>query len=245
MRVLSLLSLFLLPFFSLAEPAQPGALKRAFELAGVQLLCEQSAPLIQRGLEPAQQERVAQAFAADLMCADLAQQVAGQLDASEVRQIEALLDSPLAQRFTAAERAVGEPGGTEGLAAYREQLKSRAPRAERLALMQRLDKAAHTTALATQLRHEADKTQVLLVLNARGESLSEPQLDEMTAKQVEVLRNSSRQAVESFMFYAYRQMPSRELSDYTALYEQDPVRKLLDASVKALPQVFAARRKAL
>ncbi|MCY1275752.1 hypothetical protein D9M68_257100 [compost metagenome] len=240
MRCLPLLSLLLLPALTLAEPAQPAALNRAFELAGIRLLCEQSAPLIQRGLAPAQQEQAAQAFAAEALCGELAEQVAGQLDAAEVRQVEALLDSPLAQRFTAAERAVGEDG--EGLAGYRAQLQSKPPRAERLALVQRLDKAAHTTALATLLRYETGKTQALLALRARGGQLSEQQLGEQTAKQLETLRASSEQAVESFMFYAYRQMPSGDLGDYAALYEQDPVRKLLDASLKALPQVFAARR---
>ena len=34
----------------LAAPAQPAALEPVFAMAGIRLLCEQSAPLIQRGL---------------------------------------------------------------------------------------------------------------------------------------------------------------------------------------------------
>jgi len=172
-------------------------------------------------------------------------QVAGQLEVAEVREVERLLDSPLAQRFTAAERAVGEAGDTEGLAAYREKLKSAPPRADRLALVQRLDQAAQTSALAARLRQEVDKTRLLLALRARGQPASERRLEELSARQLEALRSSSRAAVESFMFFAYRRIPSAELSEYAALYEQAPVRKLLEASVEALPGVFAARREAL
>ncbi|WP_027897090.1 hypothetical protein [Zestomonas thermotolerans] len=244
MRVLSpLLALLLLPLFVCAEPARPGDLPRAFQLAGLRLLCEQSAPLIQHGLD--QRQKVAQAFAADALCDELARQVAGQLEVAEVREVERLLDSPLAQRFTAAERAVGEAGDTEGLAAYREKLKSAPPRADRLALVQRLDQAAQTSALAARLRQEVDKTRLLLALRARGQPASERRLEELSARQLEALRSSSRAAVESFMFFAYRRIPSAELSEYAALYEQAPVRKLLEASVEALPGVFAARREAL
>ncbi|WP_277052540.1 hypothetical protein [Zestomonas thermotolerans] len=244
MRVLSpLLALLLLPLFVCAEPARPGDLPRAFQLAGLRLLCEQSAPLIQHGLD--QRQKVAQAFAADALCDELARQVAGQLEVAEVHEVERLLDSPLAQRFTAAERAVGEAGGTEGLAAYREKLKSAPPRADRLALVQRLDQAAQTSALAARLRQEVDKTRLLLALRARGQPASERRLEELSARQLEALRSSSRAAVESFMFFAYRRIPSAELSEYAALYEQAPVRKLLEASVEALPGVFAARREAL
>ncbi|AYC34859.1 hypothetical protein D3880_21870 [Pseudomonas cavernae] len=245
MRFLLLLPLLFTPLLAQAEPANPGTVLRAFELAGIRLLCEQSAPLIQRGLAPAQQEQVAREFAAEPLCAELAERVAKQLDAAQVRQVEALLASPLAQRFTAAEQVVGEPAGGEGLASYREQLKAKPPRQERLALVDRLDQAAHTTELATLLRYETGKTQALLTLRARGESLSEAALSQQTAQQAETLRASSRQAVQSFMLYAYRQMPSNELSDYAGLYEQDPVRLLLKASVEALPALFAGRRAAL
>ncbi|WP_158592067.1 hypothetical protein [Pseudomonas cavernicola] len=47
------------------------------------------------------------------------------------------------------------------------------------------------------------------------------------------------------MLYAYRQMPSEQLADYPVLYEQAPVSLLLQATVQALPEVFAARRAAL
>src|SRR5690606_30871070 len=93
----------------------------------------------------------------------------------------------------------------------------------RLALVQRLDQAAQTSALAARLRQEVDKTRLLLALRARGEPASERRLEELSARQLEALRSSSRAAVESFMFFAYRRIPSAELSEYAALYEQAPV----------------------
>lgn len=241
-----LLTLSLLLASGLAQAVAPKAESFApvFELAGIRLLCEQSAPLVQRGLDQAEQKRLAQAFAADALCLDLAKRLAKKIDQAQLQQARELLESPLAQRFTEAERAVGADAGAE-LAAYREQLAARPPRQERLDLVRRLDAAAHTTVLATLLRYEAGKTQALLALRGRGESIDEASLSSQTQAQEEALRASSAAAVESFMLYAYRRMPSQQLSDYAALYEQPAVALLLDSSVVILPELFAARREQL
>ena len=231
---------------SLAHAAAPKAEAFAplFELAGIRLLCEQSAPLVQRGLTDKQQAQLARVFAADAMCLDLAKRLTSKLDQTQLEQAKSLLDSPLAKGFTAAERSVGE-GGADGLTAYRKQLGERPPREERLALVRRLDAAAHTTVLATLLRYEVGKTQAFLSLQSRGESIDEQALSSQTKAQEEALRASSAEAVESFMLYAYRQMPSEKLAEYAALYEQPAVARLLDSSVQVLPELFAARRAQL
>jgi len=108
--------------------------------------------------------------------------------------------------------------------------------------VRRLDAAAHTTTLATLLRYEVGKTQAFLALQARGESTDEAALNRQTQAQEAALRASSAEAVESFMFYAYRQMPSEQLAEYAALYEQPAVTQLLESSVRLLPELFAARR---
>lgn len=247
MRLLSVLPFFPLLFsagLALAESPKPEALAEAFELVGIRLLCEQSAPLVARGLPEAQQARVNNIFAANGLCLGLARRVAPKLELAQLQQAEALLASSLARQFTQAERAVGETGA-EGLAAYRLQLRERPPRAERLALVRRLDRAAQTTAMASLLRYEAGKTQLSLALEARGERLDERALAAQTEAQGKALGASSAEAVESFMLYAYRQMPSAQLAEYAALYEQEPVSRLLRASVQALPALFAARRAKL
>ncbi|WP_296218194.1 hypothetical protein [Pseudomonas sp. UBA2684] len=244
MRFSIVLPLFFAASLAQAAPPKAEAFAPLFELAGIRLLCEQSAPLLQRGLSAPQHAQLGKAFAADALCLDLAQQLAGTLDQAQLQQAQQLLDSPLARRFTAAERAVGA-GGADGLAAYRAQLAERPPRQERLALVRRLDAAAHTTALAALLRYEVGKTQALLALKARGETLDEHALSSQTAAQAKALRLSSAEAVESFMLYAYRQMPSEQLAEYAALYEQAPVALLLESSVQALPQLFAERRALL
>lgn len=242
MRLLTFLSLLLVLISpAYAAPVDP-TLKRVLELAGVQLLCEQTAPLLVRGMPAEQHKRLAKQFAADLLCADLAKRLTPALPKAQLEAALKLLDSPLAKHFTEAEHAVGEDGG---LAAYRAQLAERAPRKERLALVQRLDKAAHTTELATLLRYEVGKTQALQAVRARGKNLDEKTLSEQTAAQVAPLRASSASGVEAFMLYAYRQMPSDKLAEYAALYEQEPARAVLDAVTKQLPKVFAARRAAL
>lgn len=227
-----------------AAPPKAEAFAPVFELAGIRLLCEQSAPLVQRGLNDQQQAKLAKVFAAEALCLDLAKKLVGRLDQTQLQQALSLLESPLAQGFTAAERAVGE-SGADGLAAYRKQLVERPPREERLQLVRRLDAAAHTTALATLLRYEVGKTQAFLALQSRGESIDEKALSTQTKAQEDALRASSADAVESFMLYAYRQMPSEKLAEYAALYEQPAVAQLLDGSVQVLPQLFAARRAQL
>ena len=227
-----------------AAPPKAEAFAPLFELAGIRLLCEQSAPLVQRGLGKQQQAQLARLFAADALCLDLAKRMATSFDQARLQQALRVLESPLALGFTAAERAVGEDGA-EDLAAYRQQLAERPPREERLQLVKRLDAAAHTTALATLLRYEVGKTQALLALKARGESIDEQALSSQTQAQEQALRTSSATAVESFMLFAYRRMPSAQLADYAALYEEDAVALLLARSVEILPELFAARRAQL
>jgi hypothetical protein len=240
MRVL-LIALLLSPVFAHAAPPKAEAFAPIFELAGIRLLCEQTTPLVQRGLSDKQQAQLAKVFAADVLCLDLARRLAGKLDQAQLVEAQRLLESQVAQDFTAVERSVGE-GGAKGLAAYRKQLLERPPREERLALVQRLDAAAHTTTLATLLRYEVGKTQALIALRARGESIDEKALSSQTKSQEAALRASSAAAVESFMFYAYRQMPSEKLAEYTAVYEQPAVAQLLEGIVQVLPELFALRR---
>ena len=133
----------------------------------------------------------------------------------------------------------------EGLASYRTQLASKPPRADRLELVRRLDRAARTTDLAALLRYEVGKTLAMLTLRQRGEKIGEKALAEQTAKQAEGIRASSEQAVESFMLYAYRQMPSDDVRAYAELYERPAVKQLLELSLEALPGVFAKRRALL
>ncbi len=182
--------LLLAALLALAGPvrAADNTLERVLELSGVKLLCEQTAPLLQRGMQAEQQKALGQAFAAAPLCRDLAAKVAKQVKREQLDAALKLLDSPLARHFTAAERAVGEDGG---LPAYRQQLQERPPLGKRLELVQRLDKAAHTTELATLLRYEVGKTQALLALRARGGDLDEKSLAEQTAAQLPPLRESS------------------------------------------------------
>lgn len=242
--------LFLLPLISLlvvtsvrAEPASPQALLPLFKLAGIHLLCEQSAPLLLRGQELTEQKRLAQLFAGDVFCLDLARRVSDRFEARQLAEIRERLDSPLARRFTSVERAVGEQ--PEGLAEYRQRLSEQPPRGARLELVRRLDAAAQTTALASLLRYEVGKTQALLALRARGENLDEAELQARTQEQAQAIRQSSAQAVESFMLYAYRQMPSDQLAEYAALYEHAGVSQLLSASIEVVPQLFGERREQL
>lgn len=244
MRILlTLLCLAIAPLTQ-AAPAKVEDFAAVFELSGVRLLCDQTLPLMQRGLDDTQRAQVDKLFAGDPLCGDLAKKLAPQMDQAQLEQARQLLSSPLAERFTLAERAVASEGAEE-LGDYRKQLAERPPRASRLELVQRLDRAARTTQMATLLRYESGKTQALMALKARGESLDEQGLTAKTIEHQQALQDSSQKAVESYMLFAYRRIPSDRLSEYAALYEQAPVKQLLDLSLQALPQLFAERRAQL
>lgn len=244
MRMLCVVALLLSGGLVQAKSPAPEAFEPVFALAGIALVCEQSEPLALRGLPAEQQALLGRALAAEVLCRDLATRLARILSVTQLEQARVALASPLAQRFTETERQVGEHAGA-ALADYRAHMSEHPPRAERLALVRRLDHAAQTTTLATLLRYEVGKTQVWLALRAGGERIDENALEARAASQRSALHSSSAEAVESFMLYAYRQMPSALLAEYAALYEQAEVSKLLTASVEALPAVFAARRASL
>ena len=106
-------------------------------------------------------------------------------------------------------------------------------------------------ALFAEEPHYADDTEreaiesTLLALKARGENIDEQALSSQTQAQEQALRASSTTAVESFMLFAYRRMPSAQLADYAALYEEETVALLLERSLEIFPELFAARRAQL
>ena len=91
--------LLLAALLALAGPARAAdnTLERVLELSGVKLLCEQTAPLLQRGMQAEQQKALGQAFAAAPLCRDLASRVAKQVKREQLDAALKLLDSPLAR----------------------------------------------------------------------------------------------------------------------------------------------------
>ena len=82
-------------------------------------------------------------------------------------------------------------------------------------------------------------------MHSRGESIDEQQLASATVEQQQRLQQASQQAVQGFMLYAYRRMPSVQLQSYLDLYRQPPLQALLQASQEELLQLFRERRSEL
>lgn len=226
-----------------AEPPTQTALLDALTLSGIELLCEQSGPMLLRGQSEARQQQLRGLYAAKDLCLDVAKRMSTAVVADNVKRAQALLDGELAKRFTELERAVGE--APEELAQYRERLAKNPPRGLRMELVKRLDQAAYTTSLASLLRYEVGKTQALIALLDRGENLDEQSLHQQTQKQAEQIKASSEPAVASFMLFAYRRMPSDQLQAYVELYEDPAVGEVLAQGYRAMEQVFADRREQL
>lgn len=237
--------------FSTEQPAASSTVNRAFELAGIHLLCEQAAPLLRRGLPEAlsqqYQASLNQQFAARELCASLARDVQLSLNEEQLAKVTVLLDNPIAATMTEQERLATGPGpeGSLGLAAYRSKVLEQTPRGPRVDLVERLDSAAQTSALTSRLRYEVGKTQALLNLKAQGAELSEEELSRQTAEQGRKLDEISREQVKIFLLYAYRRVPSETLQTYVELYEQPPVKALMRTVKDSLSHVFAERRAQL
>lgn len=239
----SLIALLLLTSSAWAVEPKPEDFTPVFELAGISLLCEQSAPMVQHDLSDELQAGVVSVFSAQAFCQDLASRLAKTVDQAQLQEAQRLLGGELAREFSAAEREVGE--SLDELSTYRTKLGLQAPRAERVALVRRLDNAARTTELATLLRYEAGKTRAFLTMKAGGATVEESALSERTRAQEAELRASSVESVESFMLFAYRRKPSDQLTQYAELYEQPAVAAILRGTVELLPQLFAERRAKL
>ena len=240
---LVLLSCLLLPSLAQAESVTAETTLPLLEHVGVKLLCEQSSPLLLRGQPDVLQSKLAVLFDSQTMCQELAEQVATALTVEQTQQAQELLQGEITQQFSAAERAVGEQ--PEKLGAYRERLREQAPRGERVGLIKRLDDAAHTTELASMLRYELGKTQALIALLRQGQNLDEAELTARTQTQHDAIRQSSADAVSTFMLFAYRQIPSEQLEAYVNVYEAPSIKQLLKSGVDTIPLLFADRRDQL
>ncbi|WP_374287175.1 hypothetical protein [Pseudomonas fluvialis] len=236
-----LISLFALLLCSLASQAAT-PLQDSLELIGIQQLCLQTGALAQQGMPAEQQARLAKAFDGERLCHDLQQRLAKRLSREQQEQAQVLLGGELARFFSEAERsAASDPQ----LAAYRQRLAEQPPLGARIELIQQLDATAHTSALASLLRYEIGKSQAWLTVHSRGESIDEQQLASATVEQQQRLQQASQQAVQGFMLYAYRRMPSEQLQSYLDLYRQPPLQALLQASQEELLQLFRERRSEL
>ncbi|MCJ8168187.1 hypothetical protein [Atopomonas sediminilitoris] len=250
MRVSKLVSL-LAVLVGLMPTVAQADVSRSFELAGVNLLCQQAAPLMVRGLPQnlsEQYQSVLQAnFAADELCASLERDVALTLSDEDLAKVNVLLDNPIALIMTEQERLATGPGpeGSLGLATYGAKVAKEPPRGPRVELVKRLDRAAQTSALTSRLRYEVGKTQALLNVLSQEAVLSEDELSRQTAEHGRKLDELSREQVTVFLLYAYRKIPSETLQAYVELYEQPPVKALMLTVRESLSHVFAERRARL
>ena len=192
-----------------SESPQPNV-QQALQLVGIGLMCEQAAPLLAQDLKSTHLPALSKSFAAEPLCAQIADQVQADLPAETITQAAVLLNSPMAQHFTQLERAVGaETNG--GFAAYRQKLAEKPPIGSRLELVHRLDVAAHASQLAVLLRYEVGKTQAWVSILDAGQKPDEKTLSEQTQAQAKQLNEGITKVVEVYMLYAYRQTPSDQL----------------------------------
>ncbi|WP_426415601.1 hypothetical protein [Aestuariirhabdus sp. LZHN29] len=160
-----------------------------------------------------------------------------------LKQMNAALDSPLAKAMNEREKQAGSADGRQRLEEYREKVQLNPPRGTRVELVKRLDNASRTSQISVMLREQLTLSirHAAEVLTQRpdGENPGAKELDQQVHEQ---LVKASRQQVESFFLYSYRQVPTAQLEQYVLLYEADATRWFMDQCLDAMREFFTNQR---
>ena len=211
-----------------------------WEQAGLRPLCAEVKPLLAHGL--AEPQALVEQFPDDL-CKAFSVRLAHKLPATVLNEAFRLLQRPELTRLGQAELQASL--ASENLAHYRKMLQQKPVKAERLALIRRLNQASYSAQLAYQLRYEVGQTQVFWLLLNQHQAPTDKALEAMTHAPSIALKKVSDEGVESFMLYAYRMIESEQLTQAIAVYQSDEVAALLAAANDVISEYFSERRVAL
>ncbi|RRJ82518.1 hypothetical protein [Aestuariirhabdus litorea] len=256
LKTILLVSGLLLSLNSLATNTPRELAEQSVQLSGMELFLQQAPVMLGRLLQ-AQQTRTDEEKALLKKASDRLQQQL-QLDPLRTQLVNALmqgdrpdylqqmnsaLSSPLANAMNEKEKQAGSADGRQRLNEYREKVKLNPPRGVRVELVQRLDKASRTSdisvLLRTELMRSIQQAADLLTQRPAGSREEEGARDQQLHEQLEA---RTRQQVESFFLYAYRQVPTRQLEQYVQLYEAEPTQWFVEQCIAAIKAFFKTQR---
>lgn len=161
----------------------------------------------------------------------------------EARRIDAVLAElrkPLYRKITALEKRANSPEEAEDLQAYVARLALHNPDPKRVRLMKELDRASHSTEIAVSVEVEIAKTlmRCAAAYNPDDRKLSPERLEKIAGRIRRKITPSVRNNIVIWSLYAYRSLSSRELRDYTALYQNEDIQWFTRVSSRALIQAL-------
>jgi hypothetical protein len=196
------------------------------------------------GLLPAQLERIGDVLsshcAANLIQLATERGLIAELPGNN-EQLMSLLADQLFDRVANFDVSLQMRDAEQKFARFQQQRVAEEQPAERLALLQRLDAALQSSAIAAMLQTELAVTADMMA--ARYIAQAAVSDDELARRRHQRQRHLAK-VLLSLNLYSYRFMPDQELQRYVGLLEQDRIQTLLIASKQALYQALLAARAA-
>ncbi len=154
---------------------------------------------------------------------------------------EAILAEPMAVRARNFDVAMEMAGSFDKFQAFLQQLKENPVSEQRLLLIQRLDTALRTSAIAALLQTEIETTSHLLMarLNDNHASVQDAWLNDSRQQQ---RRQHMADMASKLNLFSYRFMKDEELTQYVELLEDSSIQALLRVSEQGLLQGLEAGR---
>ena len=196
------------------------------------------------GLDAGQKQVLRQKLLAatgtDTLLANTRAYIAQHLPVTSARA-EAILAEPMAVRARNFDVAMEMVGSFEKFQSFVQQLEKKPPAEPRLALIQRLDSALRSSAIAALLQTEIEITSHLLASRLSTSSNPFQGTGLSDSRQIQRQQHMAEVALKLNLF-SYRYMKDEELAQYIELLEDSSIQGLLDVSERGLLQGLEAGR---
>lgn len=229
--ILFLLLVCVLPADS--QNDQSPLLQELFAKSGLDQLIERLPMIVQQGMHqavtqdqnlkrlPAQavqelMDAAAGAYESQKLRGIMLRSFAGKMDDAEIRSVLRWLDSPTGVKCTDLEKRSLTPEGLQGLSRFAEEIQKKAPRPERVTLIEELDRATQATATSVEIFINSN------LAVATAASLSLPQQSPLPLSEIRKRLEAGRAAIENALeaqtrvslLYTYRSLSDSEIKEY-------------------------------
>ncbi len=143
-------------------------------------------------------------------------------DAQRYAEIVALLNMPLSKKMTALELQVSTPEAVQEMMQFANSMLSQ-PSPQRLALVERLDKAQQATEgmVEMQMMMPSAMMKNMNRIVPADKKMADDEIEQMLAQMREQSLPQARQFSQLSTVYTYRSVSDSELEEYTRLVESD------------------------
>lgn len=186
------------------------------------------------------------AFDAEAIKRDVLTQYLKHYDAARTAAVLTQLRKPLSRRITQLEKKADSPEETSAYEQFVARLALHTPDPARVALIEKLDKAAHGTEIATLIQIQIIKSLV------RGITTYDPNRDRLSKRDIDRFMEPIKRKITAsihnhivvWSLFAYRSLSNPELKDYIDTYKDENIQWFMRLTSGALLDAMhkAARR---